>query len=47
MITHHIDLLQTSNPDRVHVMKQGRIILTGGPEVASQARVEGYENLRA
>ena len=33
-------------PDRVHVMVDGRIVRSGGPEIAEQLEDEGYDDLR-
>ena len=45
MITHYVDLLRDLKPDHVHIMKQGRLVLSGGSELANQALSKGYENL--
>ena len=42
VITHHQKLLDYLVPDRIHVMAKGRIILSGGPELAPQIDQEGY-----
>ncbi|CAI9119622.1 Fe-S cluster assembly ATPase SufC [Brytella acorum] len=42
VITHHQRLLDYIQPDRVHVMAKGRIIHSGGPEVARQLEAQGY-----
>ncbi|GAN55067.1 ABC transporter ATP-binding protein [Tanticharoenia sakaeratensis NBRC 103193] len=42
VITHHQRLLDYIHPDRVHVMAQGRIIHSGGPEVAHELEAKGY-----
>ncbi|BCI68029.1 Fe-S cluster assembly ATPase SufC [Acetobacter aceti] len=42
VITHHQKLLDYLGPDRVHVMAKGRIIRSGGPELAKQINEEGY-----
>ncbi len=47
VITHHQRLLEYIVPDRVHVMAQGRIIRSGGPELARQLEAEGYTQLIA
>jgi Fe-S cluster assembly ATP-binding protein len=41
-ITHYNRLLQELLPDRVHVLSQGRIVASGGPELASDLEVTGY-----
>lgn len=45
IITHYQRLLDYIVPDVVHVMKEGRIIASGGPELAQQLEKTGYENL--
>ena len=47
MITHHQKLLDYLVPDRIHVMARGRIILSGGPELARQIDQEGYTKFLA
>lgn len=42
LITHYQRLLNYIEPDRVHVMVDGRIVRSGGPEVALQLEEEGY-----
>lgn len=42
VITHHQRLLDYLVPDRVHVMANGRIIHSGGPEVAKTLEKDGY-----
>ena len=42
VITHYQRLLDYITPDVVHVMVQGRIIASGGPELALQLEREGY-----
>ena len=43
LITHYQRLLDYVKPDFVHVLAQGRIVRTGGPELALQLEEEGYE----
>ncbi len=43
VITHYQRLLDYINPDRVHVLAAGRIVASGGPELAHQLEAEGYE----
>lgn len=43
MITHYQRLLNYIEPDHVHVMMQGRIVKSGGPELAQRLEAEGYE----
>jgi Fe-S cluster assembly ATP-binding protein len=42
LITHYQRLLNYIKPDVVHVMVDGRIVRTGGPEVALELEEEGY-----
>lgn len=43
IITHYQRLLNYITPDFVHVMMQGRIVKSGGPELAKRLEAEGYE----
>jgi Fe-S cluster assembly ATP-binding protein len=43
IITHYQRLLNYITPDRVHVMMQGRIVRSGGPELAERLEAEGYD----
>ena len=43
VITHYKRLLEHIRPDAVHVMADGRIITSGGPEIADQLEEGGYE----
>jgi Fe-S cluster assembly ATP-binding protein len=42
LITHYQRLLDYIKPDFVHVLSQGRIIQSGGPELALKLESEGY-----
>jgi len=46
VITHYSRILRYMNPDRVHVMVDGRIVESGGPEVAERLETEGYATVR-
>lgn len=46
IITHYQRLLDYIQPDYVHIMMQGRIVRSGGPELAEKVEAEGYEWLR-
>lgn len=46
MITHYQRLLNYVVPDYVHVLMNGKIVKTGGPELARKLEEEGYEWLR-
>jgi Fe-S cluster assembly ATP-binding protein len=43
LITHYQRLLNYIEPDYVHVMVAGRIVRSGGPEVALSLEEEGYK----
>jgi Fe-S cluster assembly ATP-binding protein len=45
-ITHYQRLLQELRPDQVHVLIDGRIVDSGGPELASRLEAEGYDAWR-
>ena len=47
LITHYQRMLEYVKPDHVHVMVQGRIVQSGGPELALQLEAEGYESWRS
>ena len=46
LITHYQRILDELAPDRVHVMIDGRIVQSGGPELARVLEEEGYEAWR-
>jgi Fe-S cluster assembly ATP-binding protein len=43
LITHYQRILSYLQPDRVHVLIDGRIVESGGPELAERLEQEGYE----
>lgn len=43
VITHYDRLLEMIKPDVVHVLYQGRIVKTGGPELAKEIQERGYD----
>ena len=45
LITHYQRILDYITPDRVHVFVDGRIVESGGPELAHRLEAEGYEAL--
>ena len=47
VITHHQRLLDHLVPDRVHVLSNGRIIRSGGPELARELEANGYSQVVA
>jgi Fe-S cluster assembly ATP-binding protein len=46
IITHYPRILQHIKADVVHVMMDGRIVKTGGPELAHTIEREGYDRIR-
>jgi Fe-S cluster assembly ATP-binding protein len=46
VITHYQRLLGLLRPDRVHILLDGRVVETGGPEVAERLDAEGYDAWR-
>jgi Fe-S cluster assembly ATP-binding protein len=46
LITHYQRILNYITPDYIHVMMDGRIVLSGGPELAHELESKGYEGLR-
>jgi Fe-S cluster assembly ATP-binding protein len=47
MITHYSRILRYVIPDKVHVMIDGRLVDSGGPELAEELEAGGYEAVRA
>jgi Fe-S cluster assembly ATP-binding protein len=43
VITHYQRLLDYIKPDKVHVLAAGKIVASGGPELAHQLEAEGYD----
>ncbi len=43
LITHYYRILEHLTPDRVHVMSDGRVVASGGSELAHRIEAEGYE----
>ena len=46
IITHYQRLLNYIVPDTVHVMMGGKVVKTGGPDLAEKLEAEGYAGLR-
>jgi Fe-S cluster assembly ATP-binding protein len=46
IITHHDKLLEHNPPDFTHVMLGGRIVETGGVQLAEELHANGYERIR-
>jgi Fe-S cluster assembly ATP-binding protein len=47
LITHYQRILEYVTPDHVHVLIGGRLVKSGGPELARELEAMGYEGLRA
>ena len=47
VITHYQRLLDILQPDVVHVLYQGRIVKTGGPELAKEIEEKGFDWIKA
>jgi len=45
IITHYQRLLDHIVPDQVHVLAGGRIVRSGGPELAHELEAKGYVGL--
>jgi Fe-S cluster assembly ATP-binding protein len=43
VITHYSRILDYIDPDYVHVLNEGRIVKTGGPELVKRLEAEGYQ----
>jgi len=43
LVTHYQRLLDYIKPDRVHVLARGKIIRSGGPELAQELEARGYD----
>jgi Fe-S cluster assembly ATP-binding protein len=47
LITHYQRLLNYIKPQFVHVLMDGRIVKSGGPELAHELEVSGYDAIEA
>ena len=47
IITHYQRLLDYLTPDVIHILLDGRLVETGGPELAARLETEGYEGIKA
>ncbi len=47
LITHFPRILETVHPDQVHVLSSGRIVKSGGMELAMELEERGYDWLKA
>jgi Fe-S cluster assembly ATP-binding protein len=46
LITHYQRILQALRPDVVHILVSGKVVATGGADLAEQLEKEGYEAWR-
>jgi Fe-S cluster assembly ATP-binding protein len=46
LITHYQRILDHLTPDRVHILVDGRIVDSGGPELAERLSKEGFDAWR-
>jgi Fe-S cluster assembly ATP-binding protein len=46
VVTHYQRILNYITPDQVHVLVDGRIVVSGGPELAEQLEAQGYDWVR-
>ena len=46
VVTHYQRILDRLRPDFVHLLIDGRIVTSGGPELANRLEEEGYEAWR-
>ncbi len=46
VITHYSRILDYINPDYIHVLQDGKIIKTGGPELVKTLEAEGYQAIQ-
>jgi len=47
VVTHYLRLLEDLVPDRVHLMVGGRVVESGGPELAARIERSGYDEWRS
>jgi len=43
LVTHYQRILDHVHPDRIHVFLDGRVAMSGGPELAAELESRGYE----
>ena len=46
LITHYSRILQLLQPDVVHILVDGQVVESGGPDLATRLDEEGYESWR-
>ena len=44
-VTHYASILKELTPDHVSVIQEGKIVATGGPELAERIAAEGFEHI--
>ncbi len=47
IITHYSRILRYMKPDKIHVMVAGKVVKTGGPEIAAELEASGYVDMQA
>ena len=47
LVTHYQRSLNYVKPDRIHVMMDGKIVHSGGPDLALQLEEQGYDRMKA
>ncbi|MDP7067521.1 MAG: ABC transporter ATP-binding protein, partial [Acidimicrobiales bacterium] len=47
LITHYQRLLAELEPDHVHILFDGRVVESGGPELAQELELNGYERFES
>jgi len=47
LITHYQRILDHLPPDQVHVLLDGRVAISGGPELVTRIEAEGFDTFRA
>ena len=45
IITHHAQILDTIKPNKVHIIKDGKLVKTGDLELAKQIEKNGFQSL--
>ena len=46
IITHYSRILRYMKPDKIHVMVAGKVVKTGGPEIAAELEASGYVEMQ-
>ena len=47
VVTHYVKLLDEIKPDQVHILVDGRIVQSGGAELAREIEAKGYDAWKA